>query len=68
MKHQKVLSRLNRKLGNFTEEHELGNVYVAPCDVVLSDTDVVQPDLLFISRAARRRSRRPSRGCRPEPG
>ena len=51
MKHQKVLSRLNRKLGNFTEEHELGNVYVAPCDVVLSDTDVVQPDLLFISRA-----------------
>ena len=26
-------------------------MYVAPFDVVLSDTDVVQPDLLFISRA-----------------
>ena len=51
MKHQKVLFRLARKLDNFTEEHELGNVYVAPCDVVLSDTDVVQPDVLFISRA-----------------
>ncbi len=51
MKHQRVLSRLDRRLGNFTEEHELGNVYVAPCDVVLSDTDVVQPDVLFISRA-----------------
>ena len=51
MKHQKVLFRLARKLDNFTEEDELGNVYVAPCDVVLSDTDVVQPDVLFISRA-----------------
>ena len=50
-KHQKVLSRLARKLGNFAEEHGLGEVYVAPFDVVLSDTDVVQPDLLFISRA-----------------
>ncbi len=51
MKHQKVLSRLHLKLGNFAEEHGLGEVYVAPCDVVLSDTDVVQPDLLFISGA-----------------
>ena len=50
-KHQKVLSRLDRKLGDFTEEHGLGEVYVAPFDVFLSDTDVVQPDLLFISRA-----------------
>ena len=50
-KHQQVLSRLHLKLGNFAEEHGLGEVYVAPFDVVLSDTDVVQPDLLFISRA-----------------
>lgn len=26
-----------------------GNVYPAPLDVVLSDTDVVQPDLLFLA-------------------
>ena len=51
MKHQRVLVRLAQKLRNFAEEHRLGEVYVAPCDVVLSDTDVVQPDLLFISRA-----------------
>ena len=50
-KHQEVLFRLARKLGDFTEEHRLGTVYVAPFDVVLSDTDVVQPDVLFISRA-----------------
>ena len=51
MKHQQVLVTLTWKLRSFTEEHGLGKVYVAPCDVVLSDTDVVQPDLLFISRA-----------------
>ena len=51
MKHQQVLLTLTLKLGNFTKEHGLGTVCVAPCDVVLSDSDVVQPDLLFISRA-----------------
>ena len=51
MKHQKVLVRLTEKLNSFSEAHGLGEVYVAPCDVFLSDTDVVQPDLLFISRA-----------------
>ncbi len=50
-KHQGVLGRLHIELGRFTQEHGLGEVYVAPFDVVLSDTDVVQPDLLFISRA-----------------
>ena len=50
-KHQEVLSSLHLELGNYAKEHGLGKVYVAPFDVVLSDTDVVQPDLLFISRA-----------------
>lgn len=50
-KHQHVLLTLAAKLRDFTEEHRLGTVYVAPFDVVLSDTDVVQPDVLFISRA-----------------
>ena len=50
-KHQKVLGRLHLELGRFNQEHELGEVYVAPFDVFLSDTNVVQPDLLFISRA-----------------
>ena len=48
-KHQWVLGRLHIELGRFTQEHGLGEVYVAPFDVVLSDTDVVQPDLLFIA-------------------
>ena len=50
-KHQSILIRLGRELSRFTEEHGLGELYVAPFDVVLSETDVVQPDLLFICRA-----------------
>ncbi len=54
-KHQKILLGLGSELRRFVEEHELGEVYVAPLDVVLSDTDVVQPDVLFISRAREHR-------------
>jgi Uma2 family endonuclease len=50
-KHQRVLGKLYRELDRFTERHGLGEMYMAPFDVVLSDSDVVQPDLLYISRA-----------------
>ena len=50
LKHQEVQFRIGRELGNFIVERSLGKLFYAPCDVVLSDTDVVQPDLLFISR------------------
>ena len=50
-KHQWVLGRLHYELIRFNQEHGLGELYVAPFDVVLTDTDVVQPDLLFVSRA-----------------
>lgn len=48
--HQRVQSRLGRRLAQFIEERALGEFFFAPCDVVLTDTDVVQPDLLFVSR------------------
>ena len=51
MKHQEILGRLHVELHRFVQEHDLGKVYVAPVDVVLSANDVVQPDVLFISRA-----------------
>ena len=54
LKHQDVQVRLGTRLGQFIEERALGAFFFAPCDVVLSDTDVVQPDLLFVSRERRR--------------
>jgi Uma2 family endonuclease len=48
--HQRAVSNLHIDLGGFVREHGLGSVYPAPFDVVLSDEDVVQPDLLFVSR------------------
>lgn len=48
-KHQRVSLRLARLLGDFVEEHRLGEVFAAPYDVVLSPVDVVQPDLVFVS-------------------
>jgi Uma2 family endonuclease len=48
-KHQKVSRNLVAALWTFVRQRRLGEVLEAPCDVVLSDEDVVQPDLLFVS-------------------
>ena len=53
LKHQRLQFRLGMRLAEFIEERGLGELFFAPCDVVLSDTDVVQPDLLFVSRERR---------------
>ncbi|MCP9448452.1 MAG: Uma2 family endonuclease [Nitrospira sp.] len=50
-KHQRILGHLHVALYAYLRQHNLGQVYIAPYDVVLSDEDVVQPDLLFISTA-----------------
>ena len=47
--HQRVLGNLYVALRSFVRERGGGRVYLAPFDVVLTDTDVVQPDLLFVS-------------------
>lgn len=48
--HQFTAGRLHLRLGNFVEKRGLGIVLFAPFDVLLSPHDVVQPDLLFVSK------------------
>jgi Uma2 family endonuclease len=50
-KHQKVSFNLALALGSFVKQRDLGLVFAAPYDVILSDENVVQPDLLFVSSA-----------------
>ena len=47
--HQQIGLRLKLRFVQFVETHSLGYVFDAPCDVVLSKTNVLQPDILFIS-------------------
>ena len=50
IKHQRVQLELATQLSQFIKNRALGELLIAPCDVVLSDTTIVQPDLLFVSR------------------
>ena len=50
VKHQRVSAQLYVQLHRFIEDRGLGTVLYAPCDVVLSNADTVQPDILFVSR------------------
>lgn len=47
--HQTVLLNLAKLLERFVTKNKLGKVFIAPCDVVFSDENVVQPDIFFIS-------------------
>jgi Uma2 family endonuclease len=48
-KHQRIVVNLSWRIRAFLEHHSLGSVYVAPLDVVFSDFDVAEPDVLYVS-------------------
>ena len=48
--HQIVSDDLFLLLQNFVKRNKLGRMFSAPTDVVLSDINVVQPDLTFVSK------------------
>ncbi|OGW59489.1 MAG: hypothetical protein A2V83_10250 [Nitrospirae bacterium RBG_16_64_22] len=49
-KHQRIVANLLNSIRTLLKQHAVGLVLPAPCDVVFSDLDVVQPDLLFVSK------------------
>jgi Uma2 family endonuclease len=50
-KHQRVSLNLTLELGNWIRQHPIGRLYYAPLDVVFTQFDVVEPDLLYMSNA-----------------
>ncbi|MBF0458051.1 MAG: Uma2 family endonuclease [Nitrospirae bacterium] len=51
--HQNVSSELDFILKQFIKKNGLGYIVTAPTDVILSDVNIVQPDIVFISKARR---------------
>jgi Uma2 family endonuclease len=59
VRHQQISGNLHLLIGTWLEQHPSGKVFYAPLDVILSNFDVVEPDLLYISneRAAQNEGR-----------
>ncbi len=47
--HQIASMKIGYRMYSFVEENNLGQVFHAPYDVLFTDTDVAQPDILFVS-------------------
>ena len=51
--HQRIVGNLYFALRGYLHAHTMGEVFMAPFDVVFSQFDVVEPDLLYISKERR---------------
>lgn len=50
IKHQKISQNLSLEIGILLKSQNIGIVFIAPVDVVLSAKNVVVPDLLFVKK------------------
>jgi hypothetical protein len=50
-KHQRLVGTIHWLIRSHLESHSVGEIFVAPFDIVFSNFDVVEPDLLYMSRA-----------------
>ena len=50
LKHQSIVMNLGGMIWSYLQQHPVGRMFNVPLDVVLSEFDVVEPDLQFTSR------------------
>jgi Uma2 family endonuclease len=50
-RHQRILLNLSHLVQTYLDTHPIGSLFFAPVDVLLSETDVVVPDLIYVSNA-----------------
>jgi Uma2 family endonuclease len=48
-RHQRILLNLSHLIQSYLDAHPIGELFFAPVDVLLSEHDIVVPDLVFIS-------------------
>jgi Uma2 family endonuclease len=48
--HQRILIKLLSEIFNFITQNSLGEVFTSPYDVVLDEYNVLQPDIIFVSK------------------
>ena len=63
--HQRVILKLGVALDAHVRARGLGEIFIAPFDVILSDTTVVQPDIMYV--ATDRSARASERGIEGAP-
>jgi len=52
--HQRIVTNLAAQLWQHVRKHRLGEVFVAPLDVVFTFSTVLEPDVIFVSKHRRR--------------
>jgi Uma2 family endonuclease len=51
--HQRIVGNIYFRMRQFLETHAIGEVFLAPFDIVFGEHDVVEPDLLYVSAVRR---------------
>ena len=52
--HQRFLVTLTNIMVNYVRKNKLGFIYCAPFDVLFSEEDIVQPDIIFVANENRK--------------
>src|SRR5579885_2282522 len=54
IEHQRIAAYLFRRLADFVERNQLGEVFFAPVDMLLAPDLCLQPDIVYVSAENRR--------------